>query len=73
MSRQVTLAGQAPAGQGAGRRAVTDAYYAGRSAGWRGEPLDDVPAYYTDEQADAWERGWYSAMDDECVGEDDRD
>jgi hypothetical protein len=40
-------------------------FYAGRSAAWRGATLDDVPGYYTDQQADEWERGWYSIMDDE--------
>jgi len=40
-------------------------FYAGRSAAWRGATLDDVPGYYTDQQADEWARGWYSIMDDE--------
>ena len=38
-------------------------YQAGKNAARRGQSLDDVPGHYTDAQADAWERGWYSAMD----------
>jgi hypothetical protein len=46
-------------------------FYAGRSAAWRGATLDDVPGYYTDQQADEWERGWYSIMDDEADRDDE--